>query len=181
MNKKREKKTKAKINQKNLQNNYTQDFHTINKDDYVVKNITADGNCFYRSLSFYYRQTEKDFDEFRKLIISYIENNLDNYISFVADEEINEPDFNNYSNDIKINKKREYLLDYTDKAKQDKVWAGYLEISTASILFNANLRLYTVNNNTYKLFNEFSQEYNENRIIDTINILFINHMRYLFI
>ena len=136
MNKKREKKTKAKINQKNLQNNYTQDFHTINKDDYVVKNITADGNCFYRSLSFYYRQTEKDFDEFRKLIISYIENNLDNYISFVADEEINEPDFNNYSEDIKINKKREYLLDYTDKAKQDKVWACYLEISTASILFN---------------------------------------------
>ena len=136
MNKKREKKPKAKINQKNLQNNYTQDFHTINIDNYVVKNITADGNCFYRSLSFYYRQTEKDFDEFRKLIISYIENNLDNYISFVADEEINEPDFNNYSEDIKINKKREYLLDYTDKVKQDKVWAGYLEISTASILFN---------------------------------------------
>ena len=174
MNKKKLKKTKAQINKKTFQNNSIRDFNVLYKEDYVVKNITADGNCFYRSLSFYYRQTEKDYDEFRKFIVSYIENNLDHYISFITDEEINDPYFNNYSESIKINKKKEYLLDYTQKAKQDKVWAGYLEISTASILFNANLRLYTVNNNAYKLFNEFNQENNESRIIDTINILFIN-------
>ena len=63
-------KNKAQINKQNFQINIISDFHILNKEDYEVKNIMVDGNCFYRSLSFYYRQTEKDYNEFRKLIVS---------------------------------------------------------------------------------------------------------------
>ena len=91
-------KNKAQINKQNFQINIIRDFHILNKEDYEVKNIMADGNCFYRSLSFYYRQTEKDYNEFRKLIVSYIENNLDIYISFISDEEIIAPNLSDIEN-----------------------------------------------------------------------------------
>ena len=50
-----------------------------------------------------------------------------------------------------------------------------MEISTAGILFNANIRLYTLNNNQYNLYNEFTQDNNKSNIIDCINLLFVNN------
>ena len=44
-------------------------------DNIIQKDIAKDGNCFYRSLSYYYRETEEDYPEFRKLIVRYIDNN----------------------------------------------------------------------------------------------------------
>lgn len=147
----------------------------LNIIDYTVKKISGDGNCFYRALSYYYRQDEKDYDEYRQLIVSYIENNIDKYLIYVADEDLNDDNINNYSPETILNKKKEYLLNYTNNAKQNKVWAGYLEISTAGILFNANIRLYILYNNSYKLYNEFVQDYNSSRSIDNINLLFVNN------
>ena len=62
----------------------------LNIIDYTVKKISGDGNCFYRALSYYYRQDEKDYDEYRQLIVSYIENNIDKYLIYVADEDLND-------------------------------------------------------------------------------------------
>lgn len=70
----------------------------------------------------------------------------------------------NYSPEILMKQKKEY-----------GEWAGYLEISTAGILFNANIRLYIISNNSYRLYNEFTQDYNESKIVDNINLLFINN------
>ena len=61
-----------------MKNMIVNDYHKLNNEDYVLKKITSEGNCFYRSLSYFYRQTENDYNEFRNLILSYIENNLDN-------------------------------------------------------------------------------------------------------
>ncbi len=52
---------------------------------------------------------------------------------------------------------------------------GISEISTTGILFNANIRLYTLKDNQYILYNKFTQEYNENKVIDNINLLFDNN------
>jgi hypothetical protein len=54
-----------------------------------VKEITPDGNCFYRCLSYFYRQKENDYNEFRQLITNYIEQNIDYYLIFISDEEVN--------------------------------------------------------------------------------------------
>ena len=93
----------------------------------------------------------------------------------MADEDSNGLNINNYSPQTILSKKKEYSMNYTNNAKQNKVWSGYLEINTSGILVNANIWLYTLNNNLYKLYNEFVQDYNSSRIIDNINILFINN------
>ena len=72
------KKVKICINKQNLEDNYK----TIEQDDYIIKTILPDGNCFYRSLSYFYRDTEDDHKEFRNLITSYISNNLDYYLDY---------------------------------------------------------------------------------------------------
>jgi len=59
-------------------------------------------------------------------------------------------------------------LNYINNSK-NKIWAGYLEISTAGILFNSNIRLYILNNNSYKLYYEYVQDYKSSSIVDNIN------------
>ena len=133
------KKEKYSINK--IKNNNI-DYKQLNKSKYIEKEIIQDGNCFYRSLSYYYRQTEKDYNVFRQLIVSYIESNLDEYITFITEEDLNDSNINSYNEENILNKKKEYLLKYTTNVKKDKEWAVYIEISTAGILFNANIWLY---------------------------------------
>jgi len=96
-------------------------------------------------ISYYYRQSEKYYDEYRQLNISYIENNIDEYLIFIADEDLNDPNISIYSKEITLNKKMEYILKCTKNAKRN----GFHKISTAGILFNADIRLYILNNNIY--------------------------------
>ena len=90
-------------------------------------------------MSYYYRQEEKDYDEYRQLIVAYIENNIEDYLIYVADEDSNGLNINNYSPQTILSKKKEYSMNYTNNAKQNKVWSGYLEINTSGILVNANI------------------------------------------
>ena len=39
-------------------------------------------------------KTEKDYNVFRQLIVSYIESNLDEYITFIAEEDLNDSNIN---------------------------------------------------------------------------------------
>ena len=59
------------------------------KRKFIIKEIEREGNCFYRTISYYYRNTQEDYTEFRELITSYIINNPDDYIFFFTDEDIN--------------------------------------------------------------------------------------------
>ena len=69
-----------------VQNNlFLKDSKILSKNEFICKKITPNGNCFYRSLSYFYRQDEKDYNEFRQLIISYIEQNIANYLEFISD------------------------------------------------------------------------------------------------
>ena len=56
--------------------------------EFIIKKIEKDGNCFYRTLSYFFRDTEEDLKEFRDLFATYFLNNLDEYIFAVADEDI---------------------------------------------------------------------------------------------
>ena len=104
---KKNKNKKAEINQYKFNKNNLQ---SLKKEDYIVKEITPDGNCFYRCLSYFYRQKENDYNEFRQLITNYIEQNIDYYLIFISDEEVNIKNEDGLSDDEIIKKKKDYLL-----------------------------------------------------------------------
>ena len=45
----------------------------LDENEYIIKDIEPDCNWFYRSPSYYYRDKEDDYNEFRQLIYAYIE------------------------------------------------------------------------------------------------------------
>ena len=132
-----EKGKKVEINKENV--NIRDELNSNNNDpirntkiipvsNYIIKNIDKDGNCFYRTISYYYRNSREDYKEFREIISSYILNNPDEYIFAVTDEDIKIDD--NIDEIIKIQKKRDYIIEYAKKASVDGEWAGNIEIAT---------------------------------------------------
>ena len=135
--------------------------------------IAKDGNCFYRTISYYYRNRQEEYREFREIISSYILNNPDEYIFAVTDQDIKADD--NMDELIKIQKKREYIIEYAKKASVDGEWAGNIEIATVYTLFNCNINMYTINELGYTIYHKYnSEEENLKQEKDTIEILYIN-------
>ena len=140
-------------------------------ENFIIKDIIGDGNCFYRSLCYFYRENQDEYNEFRELIVKYIDNNPDEYLEGVADEDI---DILENDDEITIlNKKREYIKRYAEIALKDGEFAGDFEITTACTLFDCNIKLYILTNDGYKLYYRYNPLLLEN--IQTINILFINN------
>ena len=140
-------------------------------DDYIMKEIIGDGNCFYRAICYFYRENQDEYKEFRQLIVQYIDNHPDEYISAVADEDI---DILENDDELTIyNKKISFIKDYVQIAMNDGEFAGDLEITTACTLFNCNIKMYILVETGYKLYFSFHQDNIEN--IPTINILFVNN------
>ena len=113
--------------------------------------------------------------EFRELITSFMEHNNEIYLDFIDEKDINIK-LEDINNDEMV-KKKEFLKKYIDNAKNNGIYAGDLEISTACILFACNIRIYIQNYGYYKLYNEFNPQFKNNKHIDSdiINILFINN------
>ena len=42
-------------------------------------------------MSYFYRENQEEFNEFRKLITEYLENHSEQYLEFIAEEELNIP------------------------------------------------------------------------------------------
>ena len=47
-----------------------------------------DGDYFYRAISYFYRETEDDYNEFRQLIFEFIENNIEIYLEYIPEEDV---------------------------------------------------------------------------------------------
>ena len=93
------------------------DKREIEENQFIIKNILPDGNCFYQTISYYFRDTEDDHTEFRTLILDYIQTNIEEYIPFVSDDDIKIKIENNLNEkDIK-NKKIEYIKAYINNAR----------------------------------------------------------------
>ena len=139
----------------------------------MKKEIEKDDNCFYRTLSYYYRETEQDYRELRELMVRYIENNSEEYIFAVPDDDII---ITAQDDELSINaKKIQNILNYVKYAYRDGIYAGDLEITIACILFNCDIKMYQLVDNGFKLFNDFKPSQNENENVEIINILFINN------
>ena len=73
MLKKKNKKNKAKILGTNMKNILQKEqkpeiYNSIKTNEYIIKDIVPDGNCFYRALSYYYRDSQNHHLEFRELL-----------------------------------------------------------------------------------------------------------------
>ena len=168
---------KRKLNIETKDNENINNFQKLDSQDYIIKDIYPDGNCFYRSISYFYRETEEDYAEFREMITLYMEKNIDSYINYIALEELNIENEDIDNEDLIKAKKIQYLQEYIDTAKNNGTYAGDIEISTSAILFGCNIRIYTQGNNCYNLLNEFNNQNPNDNIYDKdiINLLFINN------
>ena len=63
-------------------------YKTLRIKDYTIKTIESNENCFYPSLSYFYRNTENDYNEFRHSIAEYIKENAEYYINFIPEEDL---------------------------------------------------------------------------------------------
>ena len=86
--------------------------------DYYPKNVKADGNCYFRCLSYYYRDTEEYYNEFRLLIYELFKANIKTFIDYP-------PDYKMFNKSQPKNEKEilELLNLYAEKIKEDKNWA----------------------------------------------------------
>ena len=85
----------------------------------IIKHIGKNGNSFYRTLSYFYKDIEDDYNQFRNLIISFIEEHKNQYIDHITEEEAEIPKESVENEEIKILKKTEYLNKYIKETYKD--------------------------------------------------------------
>lgn len=169
------KREKARFKSKKIEikNNVQRDrnFRILNENEFIIKEIKPDGNCFYCSLLYYFRDIEEDYNEFRILISEFIIQNSEKYIQIVSDDQVNIEE-NQKDNLNFINK---HIKKYGENSKIDTNYEGDIEINTACLLLIFNIRIYVTGNVVYTLNNKFNNNIDDNSVFDNINILFINN------
>ncbi|KAG2430861.1 hypothetical protein HXX76_009835 [Chlamydomonas incerta] len=87
-----------------------------------IKDITGDGNCFFRALGDQLKGEEKAHAELRARIVAFMSEHEDDFAPFVEDDES--------------------FGSYIARMKKDGTWAGYMEVVAASRCLGANLTIY---------------------------------------
>ena len=93
-----------------------------------IQPILGDGNCFFRSLSFYFFNTQEEHLRVRKEIVEFISDNVHLFQPLVISEE------RNYT-----------LADHLESARKPMVWASQVEIQAAVDLYGVPIYLFTPN------------------------------------
>lgn len=94
--------------------------------DCICQNITSDGNCFFRCLSFAVFSTEKYFALFRFGVCNYMLMNTDEIESFLPPQ---------YNGNVK-----QYLI--TTKMLNNRTWATEVEIHAAAFMLQTSIYVY---------------------------------------
>ena len=84
--------------------------------DYIEKEITPDGNCFFRAISFHFREDEENHFEFRRMLYEWLLENKSIFIEMIREE--NEANIKlSYDERISI------LTRKIERIKTPKYWA----------------------------------------------------------
>ena len=122
----------------------------IKKEDLQKISIEPDGNCFYRSVSYFLLGSQQYYNEIKKEIIDWIEKNKQKFIDFFGDDDVN---------NITKEEKAEDELNYIKKKNS---WGGYHTLEITNILFNLSTVVYVDNGDgNYKKY-FYSENSNEN-------------------
>ena len=104
----------------------------IKPNDVVVAPVNKDGNCFYRALSLFFTNSEGNHKIIRDII----------YNVAIINKEFIKPFFlTGLEDDILADHK---LENYIERIKNDGLYAGIIEISLATIIFNYTIIIYSV-------------------------------------
>eukprot|EP00775_Hariotina_reticulata_P002160 gene2160-2478_t len=87
-----------------------------------VKNITADGNCFFRALSDQLQGDESGYSSLRGRVVALMKEREEDFAPFVEDDQSFEA--------------------YIARMKKEGVWAGHMELQAASLLLSVNIAVY---------------------------------------
>jgi hypothetical protein len=60
---------------------------------YDVKDVRGDGGCYYRCLSLFFNGSEENYMKYRREVLAYIRENLDNYQSMIRSETTSTSDY----------------------------------------------------------------------------------------
>ena len=96
----------------------------LNKIDYTHIPISKDGNCFFRTISVYLTDTQENYKLIREIIAEYAEANRNQFLDFFIKDNIDQ-----VLGSIELNS-------YIDNIKNDGEYAGIIEMSIASKIFN---------------------------------------------
>eukprot|EP00890_Picochlorum_soloecismus_P005697 jgi/Picsp_1/6128/NSC_03482-R1_protein len=104
--------------------------HQLSANGMYLKQIPADGNCFFRSvcdqISDQLDSTKhrgiRDHESMRREIVTFIKDRQEYFSCFVEDDEA----FN----------------DYIERMAKSEEWAGQIEIQAVSMYFSVNIRIY---------------------------------------
>ena len=134
----------------------------LKREDYIHIPIYKDGNCFFRSISVYLTDTQDNYKIIRELIAEYAEVNKETFIEFFikgnVDQALGSMDLNNYIQNI----------------KNDGQFAGIIELSIASKLFDINIFIYKEgpsDSDNYILYEKID---NDDLTLPKCNLLFEN-------
>ena len=120
----------------------------LSKELIIEVPISKDGNCWYRTLSAFFTGNQEHYKIFLQLIYEAIKLNKENCVPFFLN---NGEDID----DIIVNMKFD---NYIEEIKKDKFYAGAIELSVSSILFNINISFYILENKANKA-NKFYTHY----------------------
>lgn len=94
-------------------------YKTLSYLDYIEKEITPDGNCFFRAISYYFREDEENHFEFRRMLYEWLLENKSIFIEMFPEE--NEANIKlSYDERISI------LTRKIERIETPKYWAGNL-------------------------------------------------------
>ena len=102
--------------------------HLLLQQNRKIQPILGDGNCFFRSISFYLFNTQKEHLQVRKEIVEFISDNTHLFHFLVINE--NE----NYT-----------LVRHLESVRKPMVWASQVEIQAAVDLYGVPIYLFTPN------------------------------------
>ncbi|KAG2445061.1 hypothetical protein HYH02_008929 [Chlamydomonas schloesseri] len=98
-----------------------------------IKDITGDGNCFFRALGDQLKGEEKAHADLRARIVDFMAQHEDDFAPFVEDDES--------------------FGSYIARMKKDGTWAGYMEVVAASRCLGANLTIYQAGQPRWRVIN----------------------------
>ena len=160
---------KIQINKEDLQNQlYENNF-------FDIIDITGDGNCFFRCISYFLYNTENQHYNIRLATYNYIKNNLTKFYEYCYVEN------GIYYIDIEQGTQiKKYILDeYVENIKISRFFSGFIEMNAISIIYNRPLIVLDDKyfNNIYSFFNKIALfNNNENMTFNLEDIIFINYV-----
>ena len=135
--------------------------------------IIGDGNCLYRTISYYFNNNQYQYSQLRQTTYNYVKSNITKFYEYCYVEN------NIYYIDIEEdNNIHKYILDdHVENIKKNGFFAGFIEINALSIILNRPIMIYEEINydNNISYYSKISKFYNGyNDIYNIKDIIFIN-------